>query len=176
MNFFQYNFDEAGWGFVRCANGCWFGLDSNQQLTIGPAVTTKLARLMTIQEPAGKVIHFVISKPNAGWVINGLLPFTAQVLQNKDELRYLDQWLYFTTEDVPRAYKYNGGDKKCPRCKDKLRKNDLVVQCPNPKCRLVYHESENRNCWTYHSTCSCGHSTKNELSWQPDPDDIPGRN
>ncbi|MBN2410578.1 hypothetical protein JXQ31_02725 [candidate division KSB1 bacterium] len=175
MNFFQYDFGDEGWGFVHVTNGCWFGLDSNQQLILGSSVVTKLARLMSIQEPGGKIVPFIISKPDAGWVINGLVPFTLHVLQNKDELRYRDQWLYFTSEDVPSLMNYNGGERKCPRCKDRLHKDDLVVQCPNPKCRLIYHESDDRKCWSYDSTCTCGHSTKMELSWKPDPNDAPKR-
>ena len=175
MNFFIYDFGAVGWGFVQRAKSCWFGLDSNQQLTVGESVVTKLARLIRIPEPGGKVVNVVISKLGSGWLINGLEPFTLQLLQNKDELRYRDQWLYFTTEDIPKPFRYNGSDKKCPRCKGQLKKNDLVVQCPNSKCRLVYHETENSQCWSYHSTCTCGHSTKTELSWQPDPNDAPER-
>ncbi len=161
---------------MHVTNNCWFGLDSNLQLTIGSSVVTRLARLMSIQEQGGKVVHFIISKPNAGWYINGLVPFTLHVLQNKDELRYREQWLYFTTENVQRILKFNGDEKKCPRCRDKLLKNDMVVQCPNPKCRLVYHESNDRNCWSYSATCICGHSTQMDLSWKPDPNDVPKRN
>jgi len=176
MNFFKYNFRDEGWGFVKHTDNCWFGLDSNQQLNIGSAVVTKLAKMMSIQEPSGKVFHIIMSKPNARWLLNGLVPFTLHVLQNKDELRLRNDWLYFTTDDIPHIMKFNGDVKKCPRCKDKLLKNDPVVQCPNPKCRLVFHESDDRQCWSYNTTCICGHSTRLELSWQPNPSDVPKRN
>ena len=102
----------------------------------------------------------------AGWVlvtgasaeigINGLpLKAGIRVLVDRDEICIVGRESYFfSTETLAAVEPFAGADRRlfCPRCKDELAPGDASVKCP--QCRLIYHQSDERPCWTYAETCS----------------------
>ena len=80
------------------------------------------------------------------------------VLADKDEIRVGDASFHFSLETVACVEPFPGSDAvvPCPRCKLELLPPDanqsgLAVRCP--RCRVWYHQRDDRPCWRYSSTC-----------------------
>ena len=107
--------------------------------------------------------------------VNGNEVFGLKVLENKDEISSQFStngkriWFYFSTESLPmKIYFESDHPTFCIRCKLKIGKGEEVVKCP--QCDLIYHESNDKKCWSYDGKCAgCSRSTKMEYSWKPDP-------
>jgi hypothetical protein len=96
------------------------------------------------------------------------------VLQHRDEIVAADQSRFlFSQETQPVLSVYQAEDGaaavKCVICRVAFEPGDAVVYCP--RCDRVYHQSENKLCWTYRDKCGvCGHPTAMDGSdlWRPD--------
>jgi hypothetical protein len=97
-----------------------------------------------------------------------------QILQHRDEIVLADQSRFlYSQETQPQVSVYEPGDGspavKCVICRTAFKARDPIVRCP--QCGRIYHQSENKPCWTYRTECGvCGHPTAMDCSnlWRPD--------
>ena len=134
---------------------------------------------------ASNVALFPRQAETAGWVllwrhghdvyINGIpLDTGIRLLQNRDEVRIDGRDpLFFSTEVLPFVESFTAADRDvyCPRDKSKVEPGTPSVRCP--QCGVVYHQSEDRPCYTYSPHCAtCPRSTDLEAGYEWVPSDI----
>lgn len=171
MNIYNYNKKKCEWQLILLTESTNIGIDQRGELIIGATVKTNLAYLMHYKDTNGKLRSVIMPYPGTNWKLNGMRPFSLHVLQDRDELSFNGQKLYFTYEQPAQVVTFEArkGDPPifCPRCKDIV--SGKAVKCPG-SCGLWYHQSEERRCWTYDPKCIvCGHPTCAGLSWKPAP-------
>ncbi|MFQ6113212.1 MAG: hypothetical protein ACE5NG_03880 [bacterium] len=171
MNIYKYNQKQNDWQLIPVSKSREIGLDKQGEFTVGSTVQKPVASLMAYKDSHGKHRCAIIPYPDSDWKLNGLCPFSLHVLQDRDELSYNGQKLYFTYEQPAKVKTYKAKKEKppifCPRCKDTVA--GPAVRCPG-SCGLWYHQSQERECWTYDSKCIvCGHPTSEGLCWKPAP-------
>lgn len=114
----------------------------------------------------------VLCGEKAELYVNGeLVRIGFRELRHKDEVRLGGgAAVYFSTEETARVVSYARDDApRCPRCAQAIDKGDRSVRCPG--CGVVFHELEERRCWTYAETCAlCDQPTALDgvLRWSPE--------
>jgi len=105
--------------------------------------------------------------------INGAaLVLDIRTLRDKDEVSVAGHRLFFSTEQLACVASFPGAEQAafCPRCKQRLEREDLAVQCP--RCHAWHHQSGKFPCWTYDSTCALCQQQLTALdagySWTPE--------
>lgn len=77
--------------------------------------------------------------------------------------------VYFSTEETARIEPFAGSTAvTCPRCRSEVHPGQAAVKCP--RCGVFHHETEDRNCFTYATTCAvCAQPTALDagLQWTP---------
>lgn len=149
------------------------GLNKKAELTIGAALVTRLAYLLPYRDLYDKRRCAVIPYPSSALKINGMQAFSLQILQDKDEISFNGEQIYFTYETRAQVVVFEPRDGEaaifCARCKGIVQGE--AVKCPG-SCGLWYHESAKgrQQCWSYDAKCiACGHPTGRGLSWKPSP-------
>ncbi len=137
----------------------------------GPGRTTAL--LMPASTPEGAA-WVMVAPPDVEARINGI-PLAAGlgVLADRDEI-----WVatgvsvFFSTEQRAAVVPFAGvGEGRCPRCQQDIQKDAPSVCCP--KCRLSYHQSSDRPCWTYREVCAmCDQATALDGGFRWSPADL----
>ena len=94
-----------------------------------------------------------------------------RVLAHRDSLALEGEApVFFSTEEAPCIAPFAALEKvTCPRCRDALSPGELAVKCP--ACGVFHHETGERNCWTYASTCAlCTQPSALDagLQWTPE--------
>ncbi len=116
----------------------------------------------------------VLCGKDAELYVNGeLVRIGFRVLRHKDELRLgRGAAVYFSTEETARVASYARDDApRCPRCAQAIEKGDRSVRCPG--CGVVFHELEERRCWTYAETCAlCDQPTALDAALRWSPEDL----
>ena len=105
--------------------------------------------------------------------VNGI-PISSGIrcLEEKDEITVgSNHPVYFTREEPARIKEFPGSDReiKCAFCGRPIEETHLVVECPG--CGYLFHEMEDRQCFTYDTTCRhCKNSTELDAdpSWTPE--------
>jgi len=97
------------------------------------------------------------------------------VLKDRDEIRLFHSGrIYFSTERLPaiEPFSRRNGDEAiyCPRCRQEIEQGTDAVQCP--RCSLFYHASEDRGCWDYSPSCTCGRATDLDAGYEWTPHDL----
>ncbi len=103
--------------------------------------------------------------------VNGWRPPTGlRVLHDRDQIDIGSQTWFFSAEVLPVVQPFAGASAvSCPRCKTPVVPLESSVRCPG--CRVVYHQSADRPCWTYGATCPlCGRATALDqpFTWTPE--------
>jgi hypothetical protein len=113
--------------------------------------------------------------------INGSKLFGLKVLKDKDEISFSDpsegiqvSRMFFSSECLPRIVpfeplneaKVNNTAYFCMRCKDPVHIGQLSIHCPS--CHRLYHQMDDRACWTYDKCLGCQRPGTLDYSWRPD--------
>ena len=121
----------------------------------GAGDTTAL--LMPASTPDGAA-WVMVAPPGVEARVNGI-PLTAglHVLADRDEVRVATGVaVFFSMEQLATVVPFpglgEGQSATCPRCQQDIQKASPSVCCP--QCRLSYHESSDRPCWTYGEVCA----------------------
>jgi len=139
-----------------------------------PRIISREVLIVRVNQQAGE--SWVLLSPKKKMIrINGFPALAGiYVLQDQDEILVDGSRFFFSTERLARVEKFPEEDRKqavmCPRCKMEITSDHYAVQCPNPHCRLWYHQDDELNCWTYSESCSmCGQPTsmKGFYRWTP---------
>jgi len=94
-----------------------------------------------------------------------------RILEHRDALA-LDAGgsLFFTTEELAHIESFGEAEPvSCPRCRSDVQQGDAIVRCPS--CRVVHHETAERNCWSYSDACACcaqATAFNTGLRWTPE--------
>ena len=117
----------------------------------------------------------VIHTPGEALRLNGTALVTGiQMLSHRDELRLagVAGRAFFSIEGLARVAPFDGLEgSRCPRCQQPIELGTPAVRCPQPRCGVWHHESEEFGCWTYSRTCSfCDQPTALDggFRWTPD--------
>lgn len=127
---------------------------------------------------AGEYCTAILLERGVSAVVNGDPVFDLAVLADRDEIIVGKQRLYFSDESMPAVtvFHLEAGKRrpKCPACRGHILDGEQIVVCPRPGCGRPYHQSENREHWTYRPECAlCGHPTSltGESAWSPDAEE-----
>jgi hypothetical protein len=128
---------------------------------------------------------FLLARKGARVQVNGApLVLGARLLCDRDEIvvhrngSAAALHCYFSTERRAEIVAFPDEDVdevRCPRCKDRIRKGQLTVRCPNPDCGVLHHEDETSGlrCWTYAATCAlCSHATALDAGYKWTPEEL----
>jgi hypothetical protein len=131
--------------------------------------------ILQVPDSPGGECWVVIHAPGQGLRLNGTALVTGiRVLSHRDELRLagVAGRAFFSLEGLAAVAPFDGvEDSRCPRCQQPIELGTPAVRCPQPRCGVWHHESEEFGCWTYSPTCSlCDQSTELEggFRWTPD--------
>jgi len=120
----------------------------------------------------------LISPPGVSALVNGtpVLP-GIKVLADRDEIRIAgtSNRLFYSTERLARVEPFPGCGQpmSCQRCKQPITKGSPVVRCPQPRCQVLHHQSEELNCWTYSDRCSnCDQPTELDAGYRWTPEGL----
>jgi hypothetical protein len=119
----------------------------------------------------------VIHTPGPALRLNGTALVTGiRVLSHRDELRLAGAGgrAFFSLEGLAAVAPFDGVEgSRCPRCQQPIELGTPAVRCPQPRCGVWHHESEEFRCWTYSSTCSlCDQSTELEGGFRWTPEEV----
>jgi hypothetical protein len=119
----------------------------------------------------------VVNAPGRVLRINGMALATGiRVLSHRDELRVagLAGRVFFSLEGLARVVPFDGLEgSRCPRCQQAIELGSPAVRCPQPRCGVWHHESEEFRCWTYSPTCAlCDQPTELDAGFRWTPDEV----
>ena len=139
-----------------------------------PTDTPDAVLVPTAREP-GVLKWVLLWRPGQEVAINGLpLDTGVRLLHDRDEICVgRSAPVFFSAEALAHVEPFAGSDREmfCPRDKIEVEKGAPSVRCP--RCGVVYHQSEERPCWTYHTECAiCGRSTELEAGYEWAPTDV----
>lgn len=133
------------------------------------------AYLMRHPGPNGQDTWLLFASGHENVSINGQrLDLAIRCLRHKDEVRLGRSVLLFSLEEQAGVVSFPGIGKpcKCARCKQEILPGTPAVRCPNARCGVWHHQSQESPCWTYAETCAalCGQPTSLEagLQWVPE--------
>ena len=142
------------WKFEK--QGAWANRKATGELAAGVAV-----------KPFGtgsqRGVALLLVADIQAWVNGYRIWGGLQVLQHRDEIVLADQSRYlYSQETQPQVSVYEPEDGaaavKCVICRVAFQAGDPIVRCP--RCDRMYHQTENKPCWTYREACGvCGHPT-----------------
>lgn len=131
--------------------------------------------ILRLPESPGVERWVVIHTPGRALRLNGTALVTGiRVLSHRDELRLagVAGRAFFSLEGLAAVVPFEGLEgSRCPRCQQPIQPGTPAVRCPQPRCGVWHHESDEFPCWTYSPTCSlCDQSTELEggFRWTPD--------
>ncbi len=109
--------------------------------------------------------------------VNGRQLFGHRLLLDRDEILFRCSAgggrVFFTEKSLPRVVNFkasSGGGPPafCLRCKTRIEEAQPVVLCP--RCKVWYHQMEERLCWSYDKECAnCHRTTAMDYAWKPEP-------
>lgn len=131
------------------------------------------ALLMPAATPDGAA-WVMVAPPGVEARVNGIpLRSGLRVLADRDEIRLATGVaVFFSTEQRAAVVPFAGvGEGRCPRCQQDIQKDAPSVCCP--KCRLHYHQTSDRPCWTYREVCAmCDQVTDLDGGFRWSPADL----
>ena len=134
-----------------------------------------------ICRPDASVERWVLmTDQGTGVIVNGRkLPLGIRVLRERDELVVNDSKrprparFFFSMERPIQSERFVGCNEQpihCPRCRQPIEQNQMVVCCS--QCGTWHHQIEDElPCWTYSSTCAmCDRPTEltADYRWTPE--------
>ena len=166
--------DKTEWVPIEIAGKVRIGRDEGDLLVISEDLDCPHVILSPWKDPNDRFRWLLIpaSLEEKVWV-NGYPIHEMKVLVHRDEIRmgYPPLQVYFSTDLPARKVRYEGGHEKqvfCVRCKGEIKEGEEIVHCP--QCRLLYHQTAERGCWSYDITCiGCKRPTGMEHAWRPEP-------
>lgn len=118
---------------------------------------------------AGSTTEVLLLRSGVPARINGQ-PVVGQlaVLRDRSLLSIASQHYFYSSESPAVVEIFQPGESRilCPRCNGEVTEGE-VVRCPG--CRMYFHQSQERACFTYGETCSvCNTPTVlGEEGWNP---------
>jgi hypothetical protein len=118
---------------------------------------------------AGAATDVLLLRPGVTARLNGH-PVVGElaILQDRSVLSIGPQRFFYSSETPAKVETFHPGAPRifCARCNDEVTNGD-IVQCPG--CRTVFHQSQDRPCFTYSEHCPhCNAPTAlDEEGWTP---------
>ena len=182
--------ERTDWSILRLTGGA-YGISDRAVSAIvepdGAADETGPPAILVRRELGAQEHWFLLARKNARLDLNGAsLALGARLLCDHDEIVVYGSepadalHCFFSTERQAEAAPFpgsNGTEVRCPRCKQRIEKGQVAVQCPNPSCGVWHHQHEDEgrklHCWTYGPTCAlCSHPARLDGAFRWTPEDL----
>ena len=113
--------------------------------------------------------------------VNGLPMLSLTALDDRDEIAlgtapFSRIYVSFDSQATVVPFQEGETPTYCARSKTRITEGTPAVQCPNPKCRLWYIETEEMPAYSYDGEpCVCGRLPTMGYAWAPEPIELSGK-